>query len=145
MKRLIAILFLPFLAPLSVYLAAVNLWNIANGNPIGVFKYSGGEVENYYIVLPVALILQLIIGIPIGLLLAKADSQRIRISCVIIPSVSPIIPVIISGDGSFSFYIDGLLIVLPVMVVFAIGSLMALYCIHPKINQETEQAATRNH
>ena len=139
MKRFAAILLLPYLAPIAIFCLIDYLWRLATNSAPSVGMFFGGEIPGFYVYLLIGIFLQVVAGIPVGIVLANAKSREVRGCCALALVVTPFLTV-----GAIPTRLGALtaweaLGLLAEVIFFCLASGAALFCIYPDNRNKTEQ------
>jgi hypothetical protein len=140
MKRITVILTFPYLVPAAIALCVEHLWAFATQRNAAKGTFFGGEVPSYYILLPLALVIQILAGIPGSLIIGKTSSRPIAVFTAILLPFLPFV-LIITSSGSGATSLEALLPLLGIFGLFSIGSSVSLYYLHYRKIRIAEQAA----
>lgn len=129
MKQIAVILGFPYLAPTIALLAVVHLWPLAIEAPQSTATFFGGQVSAYYIIAPIILIIQILIGIPGSLVIKRSASRRTAIPCCAVMSGLPFAFLTTSG-GPEQFTLWSLLPIIGIAGLFGLGSCVSYYFLY---------------
>ena len=126
MKRLAIILTFPYLVPATIALCIKHLWAFATNKEAGSWMMSGGKVSDYYILLPLALVIQILAGLPGSLIMCKTSSRQTAIVCA---ALLPVLPFLfIRADNGMRDGFSGFLLpLLGIIGLFGVGSCVSFY------------------
>ena len=131
MKRFVAILLLPYLGPIAIFCLIDYLWRLATNSAPSAGMFFGGEIPGFYVYLFIGIFLQVVAGIPVGIVLANAKSREIRACCALALVVVPFLTV-----GAIPTSLETLsaweaLGLLAEVIFLCLASGAALFYIHP--------------
>ncbi len=141
MKQIAVILILPYLAPITLLILAEYFWNIVTNTPQSTATFSGGQVPSFYVLIPIALVIQIFFGIPGSLILWRSSSRRVAILCCTLMAGLPFL-LLRAGSDSSLFALSSLLPIVGITTFFGVGFCVSFYFLHHK--KKTEQNAVNN-
>lgn len=129
MKRIAVILTFPYFVPAAIALLVEHLWAVTTQRKPATGTFFGGEVPDYYILLPLALFIQILAGIPGSLIISKTSSRQTAVVCAIL---LPILPLVLTSTSSVvaATSLEVFLPILGFVLLFGIGSSISLYYLH---------------
>ena len=132
---------LPYLVPIAIFGFIDDQWKLAANSAPNVGMYSGGEIPGICVVLLIGLFLQLVAGIPVGIILANVKCRGIRACCALALLVVPFSTVRPLPSKSVLIIIGETPELLAEWTFIGLGIAVALFSIRPYNRAKTEQIA----
>ena len=137
-RRVAIVLWFPYLVPSLVALGVEQWWAHATQVPAGKGFFFGGEVPGYYILGPLAMLLQMVAGIPGSLMVRWAPSRRMAALICLGMAVVPLVWGLLGpGGGRVPWTMEMLLPLLGIVGLFGLGAGVTFYFLHPRVIQKT--------
>ena len=129
----------PYLVPTLMALWVEQWWAQATHVPAAKGVFFGGEVHAYYILGPLAMLLQMVAGITGSLMVRWSSSRRMAALICFGMAVLPLVWVILGpGGGRVPWTMESLLPLLGIAGLFGLGGCVTFYFLHPRVPQNTE-------
>jgi hypothetical protein len=138
MRRLAIILTFPYLVPTTIALCGEHLWAFATNADPGEGRVSGSAVPGYYIILPLALVIQILAGVPGNLIIGKTLSRRTAIFCAILLPILPLV-FISTGKSIGDASLGELVALLGIVGFFGLGTCVSFYFLYHRRTKNAEQ------
>ncbi|MES2709830.1 MAG: hypothetical protein V4726_24755 [Verrucomicrobiota bacterium] len=129
LREAFIILAFPYLAPAVVSLVIGDWWNLATNTKPSTGTVSNTEVPSYFVVVPMALIIQIVAGVPGNLFMRKSISRAGSIFCCVLMTRLPLMLITGPSPGPVFFMVG----------LFGSGSCVSFYFLHHRRLKNTEQ------